>query len=111
MQLNKLTADAQARLKQHEATIEDLRGTLSSTTEQAGKKEDSLLKEIDHLRASLDAAEKRNEEIMQSIPDSTRPLLRQIESLQTLLGNKSRTADALERDLRTRLADEEVRRL
>lgn len=74
-----------------------------------GKKEDSLLGEIARLRGDLDAAEKRNEEIMQSIPNSTRPLLRQIEALQSLLDTKTRTADALEQDLRARLADEEVR--
>ena len=95
-------------MTQLEATIAELRATLSSVSEQAGKKEDNFDKEILHLRGCLDAAEKRNEEIMQSIPDSTRPLLRQIEALQALLENKSRTADALERDLRARLADEEV---
>lgn len=73
-----------------------------------GKKEDSLLSEITRLRSDLDSAEKRNEEIMQSIPNSTRPLLRQIEALQSLLDTKTRTADALEQDLRARLADEEV---
>lgn len=54
------------------------------------------------------AAEKRNEEIMQSIPDSTRPLLRQIEALQALLDSKNRSSEALERDLRANLAEEEV---
>eukprot|EP00026_Physarum_polycephalum_P001216 Phypoly_transcript_01217.p1 GENE.Phypoly_transcript_01217~~Phypoly_transcript_01217.p1 ORF type:complete len:983 (+),score=215.21 Phypoly_transcript_01217:557-3505(+) len=106
---DKQMAEYQAQLIQREATIAELRTALSQQNSLAGKKEDSLRDEIVHLRTTLDAAEKRNEEIMQSIPDSTRPLLRQIEALQALLENKSRSADTLERDLRARLADEEAR--
>lgn len=86
----------------------DLRKMLSSYSSQAGDREDSLQTEIKQLRSDLDQARKRNEEIMQSIPDSTRPLLREIEALKSLLEVKTRTSESLERDLRSRLMDEEV---
>jgi len=48
------------------------------------------------LQSRLQAAEARNEELAASVPDTTRPLLRQIEHLQALLASKQRAWEDLE---------------
>jgi hypothetical protein len=59
------------------------------------------------LQRRCQEAEQRSQDLSSSVPEATRPLLRQIESLQTGAVEKQRVWDQLEQQLRQRCADAE----
>jgi DNA repair exonuclease SbcCD ATPase subunit len=61
------------------------------------------------LKARLEIAESRNEEIAASVPETTRPLLRQIEALQSSNSERLRVWEELEKSLTSRLREAEDR--
>eukprot|EP00158_Paraphelidium_tribonemae_P005855 Partr_v1_DN27560_c0_g1_i2_m30185 putative TATA element modulatory factor 1 len=78
----------------------------SSTTrleDELQWKEDEHRKEIASFQKKLQAAELRNEDLSQSVQEATRPLLRQIESLQTHSLAIQETFKTLERNLALQL--------
>jgi chromosome segregation ATPase len=90
-------------------TIQELRSALSRGQERAGWREDELEGELQQLKARLAAAESRNEELAQAVPEATRPLLRQIEHLQASNGQRSKLWEELECNLTQRLHEAEER--
>ncbi len=62
--------------------IEELRGALSAEERSTARREEQLRRERDDLMARLEQSENRHEELSGSVSAATRPLLRQIESLQ-----------------------------
>ncbi len=54
-------------------------------------------------------AERRHEELSSKIPEATRPLLRQIDSLQQAAAAQQESWEAAERSLCSRLEDAEAR--
>eukprot|EP00741_Cyanophora_paradoxa_P025675 tig00000388_g24779.t1 len=90
------------------ATVGELRANLAQQAMQAGHREDRLRKEIEELRASCEAAEGRLEELKGTVPDATRPLLRQIETMHAQLAAQKGAADAVERSLTARLQEAEA---
>ncbi|KAK1289155.1 Golgin candidate 5 [Acorus calamus] len=73
-------------------TLEELRQTLSRTEQQAVFREEMLRRDIDDLQKRYQASELRCEELITQVPESTRPLLRQIEAMQEI-ENKNKLID------------------
>ncbi|CAA0343445.1 unnamed protein product [Arabidopsis thaliana] len=87
--------------------LEELRQTLSKKEQQAVYREDMFRGEIEDLQRRYQASERRCEELITQVPESTRPLLRQIEAMQE---TSYRTAEAwatVERTLNSRLQEAE----
>ncbi|KAI3761564.1 hypothetical protein L1987_51984 [Smallanthus sonchifolius] len=100
------TEEREAMLVQ---TLEELRKTLSRKEQQAVYREDVLRKDIDDLQKRYQASERRCEELVLQVPESTRPLLRQIEAMQEATARKAETWAAAERSLSIQLQDAEAK--
>ncbi|KAI3766630.1 hypothetical protein L2E82_16697 [Cichorium intybus] len=90
-------------------TLEELRQTLSRKEQQGVFKEDMLRRELDDLQKRYQASERRCEELVSQVPESTRPLLRQIEAMQETTARKAEAWTAVERSLNIRLQDAEAK--
>eukprot|EP01114_Cavostelium_apophysatum_P020405 TRINITY_DN6826_c0_g1_i2.p1 TRINITY_DN6826_c0_g1~~TRINITY_DN6826_c0_g1_i2.p1 ORF type:complete len:969 (+),score=291.98 TRINITY_DN6826_c0_g1_i2:74-2980(+) len=89
--------------------IKELRATIARQNERAAWREDELGMEIQNLKAKIQASEGRNEEIVSSVPEATRPLLRQIEILQASNAERIKVWEEVERSLTNRLNEAEER--
>lgn len=98
--------DREAMLVQ---ALEELRQTLTRTEQQAVFKEDMLRREIEDLQKRYQASERRCEELITQVPESTRPLLRQIEAMQETNSRKAEAWAAVERTLNSRLQEAEAK--
>ncbi|XP_070580788.1 TATA element modulatory factor-like isoform X11 [Ptychodera flava] len=83
--------------------VNDLRMSLTRAEQQYARKEDNLRQEILDLQQRLQEAEYRNQELSQSVTAATRPLLRQIENLQSTFTTQSSSWERVERSLTERL--------
>nr|GEV18867.1 golgin candidate 5 [Tanacetum cinerariifolium] len=90
-------------------TLEELRQTLSRKEQQAVFKEDMLRRDIEDLQKRYQASERRCEELVTQVPESTRPLLRQIEAIQETTARKAEAWNAVERSLNSRLQEAEAK--
>ncbi|KAE9600468.1 putative TATA element modulatory factor 1 TATA binding, TATA element modulatory factor 1 DNA binding [Lupinus albus] len=90
-------------------TLEELRQTLSRKEQQAVFKEDMHRREIEDLQKQYQESERRCEELITQVPESTRPLLRQIEAMQETNARKAEAWSAVERTLNSRLQEAEAR--
>ncbi|CAF1929041.1 unnamed protein product [Rotaria magnacalcarata] len=86
-------------------TIDELRHSIQRSEAQLSRKEHMLRQETNDLRQRLQEAESRNEELTQNISNATRPLLRQIENLQTTYVTQINSLEKTERQLTDRLAE------
>ncbi|XP_027011595.1 TATA element modulatory factor isoform X2 [Tachysurus fulvidraco] len=100
-------AQEEARLQQEALAnqVADLRLALQRAEQQQARKEDYLREEISELQQRLQEAETRNQELSQSVTSATRPLLRQIENLQSTLGSQSASWEKVEKNISDRLAE------
>lgn len=87
--------------------LEELRQTLSRTEQQAVFREDMLRRDIEDLQRRYQASERRCEELVTQVPESTRPLLRQIEAIQETTARRAEAWAAVERSLNLRLQEAE----
>ncbi|XP_069823012.1 TATA element modulatory factor [Dendropsophus ebraccatus] len=97
--------------KQQEALaiqVADLRLALQRAEQHAARKEDYLRQEIAELQQRLQEGESRNQELSQSVTSATRPLLRQIESLQATLAAQTASWEKLEKNLSDRLTESQT---
>lgn len=87
--------------------LDELRARVAHESDAAGAREDRLRRDAAALRERAAALEERNEELAAAVPESTRPLLRQIDALQAAAAERARAAAAAERALvaRARAAD------
>ncbi|KAK3513008.1 hypothetical protein QTP70_035182 [Hemibagrus guttatus] len=101
-------AQEEARLQQEALAnqVADLRMALQRAEQQQARKEDYLREEISELQQRLQGAETRNQELSQSVTSATRPLLRQIENLQSTLGSQSASWEKVEKNISDRLVAE-----
>ncbi|PIN13687.1 Transcription factor TMF, TATA element modulatory factor [Handroanthus impetiginosus] len=90
-------------------TLEELRQTLSRKEQQAVFREDMLRRDIEDLQKRYQASERRCEELITQVPDSTRPLLRQIEAMQETAARRAEAWAAVERSLNSRLQEAEAK--
>ncbi|XP_058227028.1 golgin candidate 5 [Rhododendron vialii] len=88
-------------------TLEELRTTLSRKEQQAVFREDMLRRDIEDLQKRYQASERRCEELITQVPESTRPLLRQIEAMQETTARRAEAWAAVERSLTSRLQEAE----
>ncbi|GAV64459.1 TMF_TATA_bd domain-containing protein/TMF_DNA_bd domain-containing protein [Cephalotus follicularis] len=89
--------------------LDELRQTLSRKEQQAVFKEDMLCREIEDLQKRYQASERRCEELITQVPESTRPLLRQIEAMQETNARRAEAWAAVERSLNSRLQEAEAK--
>lgn len=90
-------------------TLEELRQTLSRNEQQANFREDMLRRDVEDLQKRYQASERRCEELITQVPESTRPLLRQIEAMQETTGRRAEAWAAVERSLNSRLQEAEAK--
>ncbi|KAK8618842.1 hypothetical protein V6N13_132821 [Hibiscus sabdariffa] len=90
-------------------TLEELRQTLSRKEQQAVYQEDMLRRDIEDLQKRYQASERRCEELIAQVPESTRPLLRQIEAIQETTARRAEAWAAVERSLNSRLQEAEAK--
>ncbi|XP_010417789.1 PREDICTED: golgin candidate 5 [Camelina sativa] len=89
--------------------LEELRQTLSKKEQQAVFREDMFRREIEDLERRYQASERRCEELITQVPESTRPLLRQIEAMQETTARRAEAWAAVERTLNARLQEAETK--
>ncbi|CAH9052749.1 unnamed protein product [Cuscuta europaea] len=113
---NEARTELEGRLREAEEresmivqALEELRQTLSRKEQQAAFMEDMLRKDIDDLQKRYQASERRCEELITQVPESTRPLLRQIEAMQETNARKAEAWAAVERSLSSRLQEAEAK--
>ncbi|XP_060071462.1 TATA element modulatory factor-like isoform X2 [Ylistrum balloti] len=87
------------------AQIEDLRMSMSRMEKEHNRREDLLRQEISDLQMHLQEDEARNQDVTQTVTTATRPLLRQIENLQTTYAAQSSSWEKLEKTLTDRIVD------
>ncbi|XP_068652635.1 golgin candidate 5-like [Aristolochia californica] len=100
------TGEREATLVQ---ALEELRQTLTRTEQQAVFREDMLRRDVDDLQKRYQASELRCEELIGQVPESTRPLLRQIEAMQETTARRAEAWAGVERALNSRLQEAEAK--
>lgn len=90
-------------------SVEELRQALSRTEQQAAFREDMLRRDLDDLQKRCQGAESRHEELMARMPDSTRPLLRQIQAMQESANMRVEALAGVEQALTNRLQEAETK--
>ncbi|KAL4239218.1 TATA element modulatory factor 1 [Mactra antiquata] len=85
--------------------IEDHRLSMARMEKEYNRREDLLKQEISDLQKQLQEDEARNQELTQGVSLATRPLLRQIENLQSTYNAQSSTWEKVERSLSDRLSE------
>ncbi|KAL1559075.1 golgin candidate 5-like isoform X2 [Salvia divinorum] len=104
-ELESCLREAEERESMLVQTLEGLRQTLTRTEQQAVFREDMFRKDIEDLQKRYQASERRCEELITQVPDSTRPLLRQIEAMQETAARRAESWAAVERSLNSRLQE------
>ncbi|CAI5462427.1 unnamed protein product, partial [Closterium sp. Yama58-4] len=90
-------------------TVEELRQALTRSEQQAGFREQMLRRDLEDMEKRCQAAEARHEELVARIPESTRPLLRQIEAMQESANTRMEALSGVERALNARLQEAEAK--
>ncbi|KAF9614369.1 hypothetical protein IFM89_018244 [Coptis chinensis] len=90
-------------------TLDELRQTLTRTEQQAVFREEMLRRDIGDLQNRYQASERRCEELITQVPESTRPLLRQIEAMQETTARRADAWAGVERALNSRLQEAEAK--
>ncbi|KAL9244625.1 hypothetical protein vseg_018386 [Gypsophila vaccaria] len=113
---NEARTELEGRLREAEEregmlvqALEELRQTLTRQEQQGIVKEDMLRKDIEDLQKRYQESERRCEELVSQLPESTRPLLRQIEAMQETSSRKAEAWATVERTLQSRLQEAEAK--
>eukprot|EP00897_Mesotaenium_endlicherianum_P010597 jgi/Mesen1/9566/ME000644S08864 len=91
------------------AALDDLRQALSRSEQQAAWREDRLRRDLDEKEKRCQEAEARHEDLVARMPDSTRPLLRQIQAMQEAASLRAEAINGVEQALSARLQDAEAK--
>ncbi|XP_074574254.1 golgin candidate 5-like [Curcuma longa] len=109
-------AELESRLKEaseREAmliqTLEELRQSLTRTEQQAAFREEMLRRDMDDLQKRYHDSELRYTEMITQVPESTRPLLRQIEAMQETAARRAEAWAGVENALNSRLQEAEAK--
>ncbi|CAN6570717.1 unnamed protein product [Malus baccata var. baccata] len=108
-ELEKRLKEAEEREALLVQALEELRQTLTRKEQQAVFREDMLRRDIEDLQKRYQASERRCEELITQVPESTRPLLRQIEAMQETTSRRAEAWAAVERSLNSRLQEAEAK--
>nr|XP_043623767.1 golgin candidate 5 isoform X2 [Erigeron canadensis] len=109
IELESRLKEAQEREVMLVQTLEELRQTLSRKEQQAAFREDMLRRDIEDLQKRYQESERRREESITQVPESTKPLMRQIEAIQEANARKAEAWNAVERSLNLRLQEAEAK--
>ncbi|AQK88388.1 Golgin candidate 5, partial [Zea mays] len=90
-------------------TIEELRLSLTRQEQEAAFREERLKRDYDDLQKRYQASELRYNELVTQVPESTRPLLRQIEAMQETSAQREEAWAGVERTLNSRLQEAEAK--
>ncbi|PWZ19031.1 Golgin candidate 5 [Zea mays] len=90
-------------------TIEELRLSLTRQEQEAAFREERLKRDYDDLQKRYQASELRYNELVTQVPESTRPLLRQIEAMQETAAQREEAWAGVERTLNSRLQEAEAK--
>ena len=82
-----------------------VRNTLDVKLKEFGRKEDQYQKEIANLNEQLEKSESRMEDLSAIGQEATKPLLRQIESLQAQYNSSLKDWESLEKSMANRVKD------
>lgn len=91
------------------ASVDELRAALSHAQQEAAFREDVLRRDIESVKARCQAAEALHQDLEARIPESTRPLLRRIEAMQSERNVREEALRGVERSLNGRLQDAEAK--
>ncbi|KAK8939973.1 Golgin candidate 5 [Platanthera guangdongensis] len=89
--------------------LEELRQALTRTEQQTVAKEEMFRRDIDEIQKRYQASELRYNELITQVPDSTRPLLRQIEAMQETVSRREEAWQGVERALNFRVQEAEAK--
>jgi DNA repair exonuclease SbcCD ATPase subunit len=106
-EFQKTSLEKEEELKQE---LYEIRKTLDNKIKENGWKEDQHQKEIANLNLRLQASESRMEDLSSIAQEASKPLLRQIESLQTQYNSSLKDWESLERSMANRVKDAELSR-
>jgi len=106
---SQIESDHQNQLQILHSQINEMRLENKRFEEESLNRKKILQKEIDDLQKRLQESENRNYELTESISDSTRPLVRQIEGLQASHSNQSKSWELLENSLNARLEETQLK--
>jgi hypothetical protein len=90
-------------------TIEELRHSLTRQEQEAAFREERIKRDYDDLQKRYQASELRYNELVTQVPESTRPLLRQIEAMQETAALREEAWAGVERTLNSRLQEAEAK--
>ncbi|KAL6848950.1 hypothetical protein ACP4OV_021533 [Aristida adscensionis] len=90
-------------------TIEELRHALTRQEQEAAFREERLKRDYDDLQKRYQSSELRYNELVTQVPESTRPLLRQIEAMQETAARREEAWAGVERTLNSRLQEAEAK--
>ncbi|XP_042417234.1 golgin candidate 5-like isoform X1 [Zingiber officinale] len=90
-------------------TLEELRHSLTRTEQQAAFREEMLRRDMDDLQKRYHDSELRYTEMITQVPESTRPLLRQIEAMQETAARRAEAWAGVEKALNSRLQEAEAK--
>ncbi|CAL9087561.1 unnamed protein product [Musa textilis] len=90
-------------------TLEELRQSLTRTEQQAVSREEILRRDIEDLQKRYQASELHYTELITQVPESTQPLLRQIEAMQETATRRAEAWAGVERVLNSRLLEAEAK--
>ncbi|GAQ81518.1 hypothetical protein KFL_000820260 [Klebsormidium nitens] len=107
-ELDKQVKEAAEREAELVRQLEEVREQMVRDAQSAAAREDRLRRDVRELEARCQDAEARHSELIARVPDSTRPLLRQIEALQEAASSRAESWGAVERTLNARVQEAEV---
>jgi hypothetical protein len=100
--------EAAAREEALKESLENMQTALRRLEAKSAAEQQRHREEKDDLNRRCSEAETRCQELSSAVPDSTRPLLRQIESLQSNFDERARVWEQVEHSLRQRCAHAET---
>ena len=86
-------------------TVHDMRNNQSGAAAAAELRQETLQLSLQETQARLAAMEAREEEAKMAVPEATRPLIQQIESLQAAGKARAEAWHSVEASLRTQLGE------
>eukprot|EP01117_Protostelium_nocturnum_P013991 TRINITY_DN5279_c0_g1_i1.p1 TRINITY_DN5279_c0_g1~~TRINITY_DN5279_c0_g1_i1.p1 ORF type:complete len:594 (-),score=292.09 TRINITY_DN5279_c0_g1_i1:1249-3030(-) len=107
--IQKSNQEGESKESQLTQTILELRGQILFLQQQVGSSEDQFFVEMQRFKTRAEEAERKNQELVQAIPEATRPLLLQMQGAKQAHEEEKRTWENLEEKLNLRLNEAEVR--
>lgn len=106
-QMRQQQAEARERELALSQTIDELRAEITRAADRYEWREEELRKQIQEMQSRFQEAESMKQDLSTSIAESSKPLLRQIETMQANFDARTLVWENLEQSLNRRLQEEE----